>query len=415
MRKAEFAEPLTQVQPTEQLFVDRLAYALTFARNAIQHLIVEGHTAPEDAPWFVRAEKIIAETAFLIAFCRNSKVHDKINDSLSSLVEVLEPLARSKAMQLNTCLKPSLALDYAHAHICMHYAGYRDEKFDTILSASLQSSAFEGIERTPYRMMEREWLMSIWNKEYANNIRFWIPLSCLKHPVDLFSESTDGAYAITHAVMYGAFGNNTIADINLDILFDTIESLLVRYMDEQNYDIAGELLIAWPILKRKMSPIAAFALDCLFKIEARVGFLPSPGLDRTMIDDKEQKARRTYIYSINYHTALVMGLLCSSLLENAETEINTNNYPYPDKINEIIYKELHAGKEAHWREFFLELDAQQKEELTPWLYQVCLTRWIKEKKYGKVKELLELSSDEFNGLTIRRQADELIERLRLIG
>lgn len=343
-------------------------------------------------------------------------MYNEVDEPLSKLVAVLQPLARSKAMQLNICLKPALALDYAHAHICLHYAGYPDEKMDNILSTALKSMAFEGIERTPYRMMEREWLMRIWNNQYTGNTRFWIPLSNLEHPVDLFNESTDGAYAVTHAVMYAAFGGNSIPGIETDTLFEIIESLLVRYIDEQNYDIAGELLVAWALLLKNMSAAAAFALDCIFKIEARVGFLPSPGLDRSMIDDKDQQTRRTYIYSINYHTALVMGLLCSSLLENTKKqEPITNEYSYSKELRTALHTELHSGKDVHWKEFFFLLDASQQEALTPWLYQLCLTRWIKEKKYGKVKELLELNNNELEALVISRQAHELLERLRLIA
>lgn len=412
MREAVFANDITFNIPGKQLLIDRLAHTINFAKNVVQHLLIEGHSAPEDAPWYVRPEKIIAETAFLIAFTKSNKSYAVVRDSINELAEVLIPLARSKTMQLNISLKPELALDYAHAHICLQFAGYPDEKFDKTVAAALQSMACDGIERTPYRMMEREWLMKIWDSGYKDSLKFWIPLSSLRHSVNLFSESTDGAYAITHAIMYASFNGGGIPELEDDILFQIMESLLIRYMDEQNYDIAGELLMAWPLLGKKMNSIVAFALECLFKIEAKVGFLPSPGLDISQLDPNDQKARRTYIYSINYHTALVMGLLCNCLLTNGDSNVViTKRSEYSDELKKNLTNEIRSKEHLHWVELFMTLTKPCQEQLDPWLYQVCLIRWIKEKKYGGVKKLLELSVNSSDKLVINRQAYELLQRL----
>lgn len=92
-------------------------------------------------------------------------------------------------------------------------------------------------------MMEREWLKKIWDNDRKTNMDLWRGLSCLNYPVDIFSQNSNDAYSITHAVMYGLFGRETIEDINLGMLFEIIESLLIRYLDEQNYDVVGELLM----------------------------------------------------------------------------------------------------------------------------------------------------------------------------
>ncbi len=401
--------------PEKELLVERLAHSLTFAKNVLQHLIVEGNQADESDPWFVRNEKIIAETAFLVAFSNNIIYSAEIIKARKELIEVLEPLARSKAMLLNICMQPPLALDYAHAHICLSYAGYPDERFDKALSAALQSSSVEGIERTPYRMMEGEWLKQRWKSDYESNFDFWIPLSCLHHEVDIFSPGSDGAYSVTHAIMYAAFGKKHIPGTDPGIILQWVESLLVRYMDEQNYDIAGELLMAWPLLNKHWSSTAAFALNCLFQIEERVGFLPAPGLERSLVDNAEDKnAKRTYIYSINYHTALVMGLLCSSILENPLKEnVCFNSIDCTKAWKSKIENEIFSEKEIHWKKFFLDLDSDQRDQLLPMLYQVCILRWVRDKKFGNVKSLLEISSDELRKLSISRQAEELLQRLSL--
>lgn len=402
--------------PGEDLLVRRLVYSLTFAKNTLNHLIIEDHPAPEDAPWFVKNEKIIAETAFLVAFSRNNICHSQVQMAFAELIQVLEPLARSESMLLNVCLRPGLAIDYAEAHICLDYAGYPNAQFDRALCASLESSAANSVERTPHRMMEAEWLKRLWKKGHKGDMNFWTRLSCLLHPVDVFSENADGAYSITHAIMYGAFEEKLIPGIDTERLFQMIEALLIRYLDEQNYDVAAELLIAWPLLSRKWSPTAVFALHCIFKIEDRVGFLPAPGLEREKIDGAEQMAKRTYIYSINYHTALVMGLLCNAILENpVGEEVVSLHGNYPDKWRQRIEQEIYAGKDVHWKEFYRELDTDQKENLLPMLYQVCLIRWIRKKQYGNVSELLDCADAGLQNLEASRQAKELLHRLSIIA
>lgn len=416
MRKANAAKKFEFDLPGEELLAKRLAYSLTFAKNTLKHLIIDGHPASEEAPWFVKNEKIIAETAFLIAFSKNNRSHPEVDKAFIELIEVVEPLARSKAMLTNICLKPGLALDYGQAHVCLDYAGYPNSRFDDALHAALKSSAASCVERTPYRMMEGEWLKQLWNKGIEDNMSFWTQLSCLNHAADFFSENSDGAYSITHAVMYGAFRRKEITGIDPEKLFQTIESLLIRYMDEQNYDVAGELLMTWPLLNRKWSHTALFALHCLFKIEERVGFLPAPGLERSRIDGAEQDEKRTYIYSINYHTALVMGLLCNTLLENRGCiETSSNGRSYSGKWSSIVENEISTGKEVHWKEYYQGTSDIQKQKLLPMLYQVCLIRWVREKKYGSVKKLLDNNEEALLHLPISNQAKELLLRLQILA
>ncbi len=401
--------------PEKQLFIERVVSSLEFAKRTVQHLIIEGYAAPKDAPWYVRSEKIIAESAFLMVFANSVKIYEPVAKALSALAEVLEPLARSEAMLLNICLKPDLALDYGHSHICLSYLGYPNQKFDLALADSLASEAAGGIERTPYRMLEREWLGSIWKNAYnQKGLNSWISKSCLNHPVELFSESSDGVYALTHAIMYVTFEGKKVKEFNADQIIDLVEALLVRYMDKQDYDVAGELLMAWPLLGKQLSSTASFALNCLLKIEARVGFLPAPGLDRSMVEDKGQTERRTYIYSINYHTAFVMGLLCCTLLKNYNMldVDDTTNFLNPPNLVSSLNSQLRNGKRTHWYEYYTKLDRKQQQRLVPFVYQACLVRNIQNRKYAKVAQMLQLSNDNGLGtLAMAKQAQALLDRL----
>lgn len=403
-------------RPSDAYLAERLCYALDFAKRALTHLIVEGHSAPEDAPWYVRPEKLIAETGLLMVYARAAQGYSGVANALNALADVLEPLARSKAVLGNICLKPALALDYACAHICLSYLGRPNALFDEALAGALESG--NQTERTPYRMLEQAWLMRLWNgtnKPEENAL--WTKLGCMNHRPDLFSESSDDVYATTHAAMYLFFHGETPAAVEVESLIDRIESWLVIYMDKQDYDIAGELLLAWSLTGKPFSAKALFALHCLVKIEARVGFLPAPNLNPGMIEEREPDERRTYIYSVNYHTAFVMGLLCAGLLAQVS--------PHDTVASEVIHnvewgamlkRELNAGKHAHWMDYYKSLDASQQEVLMPWLYETLLVRMLRDYRYDAVEKLLSnAKGTAFENALIYRQAASLLERIALMA
>lgn len=401
--------------PQKSFFADRLSYALDFARRTIQHLIVEGHSAPKDASWYVQSEKIIAEAAFLLVFAKAGDSNIEVKKATDALIKLLEPLSRSKSTLINICLKPALALDFAHAHICLSYLGFPNKQFDDVIEKVLSEKKM--IERRPYRMLEQEWLLEIWPHSNNNKkIDFWTKLSILNHSINLFSESSDSAYSLTHAVLYSFFNNAKIKHVDLKKITNELEGLLVIYMDKQDYDVAGELLLAWSLTQEPFSHLAIFALKCLIKIEKEVGFLPAPNLDTSMIEGREQTERRTYIFSINYHTAFVMGLLSGSMLKNFDKiSILPNQAVDSPQLKELLRAELLIGKNAHWIEYYNALDNKQKDDLLPWVYQTILARKINQHKYGSVKKIIDLTEGScLENLFITKQAKELLNRLSLI-
>lgn len=371
--------------------ISRVAYSLEFAKNTIQHLIIDGHYPSENDPWYAKPEKIIAETSFLLVFAKAVSDNKAIYQKYNALANIISPLARSKSFLINICLKPTLALDYATAHICLDYAGFPDPNFDRILADSLNSIAHKGIERLPYRELEQAWLYSIWKKiEIPKNFKKWIRLSVLYKTVDIFSESTDGVYALTHAIIYAAFDKIDIPKSQIEKVINLVESLLIRYIDEQNYDIAGELLMAWPLFGRKYSPVAEFGLHCLLYIESRVGFMPAPGLDLSKINVENINQRRSYIYSHNYHTVCVLGLLGSTLLKEISTiSENCIKMTSSRELFAELEEEILSDQSVHWVEVYKQLDEQKKQTLFPWLYHVILFRSIKRKNYKKASQIIQ--------------------------
>ena len=415
MKATQAPFDVTAIMPDQAFLAGRMAYALDFARRTVVHLITEGHAAGEDDPWYVRPEKIIAEAALLMVYAKAGKPDAAVKEALAALYDVLEPLARSKAVLGNICLKPAMALDYGCAHLCLSYLGYPNALFDEAMEQALRAN--KHTERTPYRMLEQAWLKTLWKGAGTQQeLALWSSLGCLNQAPDLFSESSDDVYATTHAAMYLFFDGQAAAPVDTDSLIAYLESWLVIYMDKQDYDIAGEVLQAWAMTGRPFSTIALFSLTCLVEIEKRVGFLPAPNLDLSLIEGREQQERRTYIYSVNYHTAFVMGLLCASLFRRGEWHAcETDAACYDAEWNALLKAELQTGTPAHWMDYYKTLEAPQKEALMPWLYQVVLTRKIRGYDYDAAKKLIDRAKGTaMENLVISQQAVELLSRIGLV-
>ncbi|MCP2937535.1 hypothetical protein NK983_33055, partial [Salmonella enterica subsp. enterica serovar Typhimurium] len=79
------------------------------------------------------------------------------------------------------------------------------------------------------------------------------------------------------------FDREAVVPLPLDELTGYLESWLIIYIDREDYDIAGELLLAWTLTGRPFNDVALFAWHCLQHIEQRVGFLPAPNLDLNLL------------------------------------------------------------------------------------------------------------------------------------
>lgn len=226
------------------------------------------------------------------------------------------PFARSDRARAGICLTPARALGYATAHICLQRLGYRDVEFDLLLSRSLAGSAARSGEAAPHRQLELDWLRALTDgseNESQGAERSLAAHSILAQPVDLLSAGRSDMYAFTHALMFlTGFG------VTLDCLPRPeqclaleAEALLAAALDDQDYDVAAELLLTWPLLNLDWSPAATFAFSVLTHVEDRAGFLPSP---MTRVDRYEALApeeRPRYALATAYHGVFTMGLLCA--------------------------------------------------------------------------------------------------------
>ena len=93
-----------------------------------------------------------------------------------------------------------------------------------------------------------------------------------------------------------------------EILLDA-EAALSRCLDHQDYDLAGEVLLAWPLTGRSWGAIGAFGFRVLAHVEDQAGFLPSSSTRIDRLNRLHGEDRAKYLLATAYHTGVA---LCSS-------------------------------------------------------------------------------------------------------
>ena len=410
--------------------VRRLCGALDLARQAVERFAAKGFTAPADPAVRVQPEKLIGETAILL-YAASAAARPELRDRIEAIARLLMPHARSERMMLGICLEPSVALDYAEAHILLSALGYRDAHFDALLRQCVTSQAGAGRERVPHRALEQQWIAGIWRQS--------APQACgraprraldlvLKRPLDVLSRGLDEAYAFTHALMYVAdFGRRRcrLPRARAAITAEA-QALLARCLDEENYDLGGEMLMAWPLTGAPWSAGATFGFRVLAALEDRDGMLPAPGVRSAAAAKRDGKAsagERNGAPSADermargYHTAYVMGLLCAAALSpGSAPPLQFPAYPAPQAGSaDAMLRFLDGGgPKPFWQQNFERLAGAERDALAGFLLDVALARTVRRRDFSAVHALLKTGyACGLAGTPAGSQAAEMLERLAM--
>lgn len=397
----------------------RLCHALDIAKLAVERLAVQGYTDPDELANSLRPEKLISETALLLLAASTASPQLEVNQRIQCVAECLLPQARSERILLEVCLKPSLALDFAQAHICLARIGFPDSRFDDVLRQIDTSQARGGCERPPHRVLEQEWLSATRTGSKPRSPKDTSPTaltSVLNRPMDLLNGSREDLYAFTHALMY-------IADFNLQpsrlprpraAILAEAEAALARCLDDEDYDLGGEVLLAWPLTGNSWSAASGFGFRVLAHVEDQAGFLPAPSTRLKRLNELQGDARTDYLLATAYHTAYVMGLLCAAALQPGRTppsKIRSRNV-VPGAADKVLPFLQSDGDPAHWRDQLSRLTELERDSIAGFLLAMALRRKARDRDFAALRELLAVGY----GLGLAdtpasSQAAELLQRL----
>jgi hypothetical protein len=393
----------------------RLCRALDIAANTLKYFAHSGYADHELPAYSFGSEKPIAETAMLLYASAAARDRPNVASRIEALARALEPHARSERVLLNIALRPALLHTFAVPHVLLSKLGYEDGAFDEYLKCCITSEARNGQDRQFSSSIERNWILSLWdNYQKDSNCRTNLAESLLNWPVDILGGSRADAYALTHLLFfYTDFGLKSprLPRRRSSILEET-SSLLAKYVDVGDYDLAGEILWAWPLLRAVWNPCAAFGFRLLASVEDHVGVLPCGGIDEARLLRLEGEDRARYALGTGYHTALVMGFLCAlSLRPGRCPPANISGRLFGKSCLHTLLRHMDDGQ-VYWPTELFKLQEREQQVLVPFLLDILIARSCKTNDYEGVKMLLSLASEyDIPVSPMCRQASELLQRI----
>ena len=374
-----------------------ISFSLDVARRSLTILTPDGYVDDDDPALNVTAEKVVAESAILLlAAARAASRSAALRRRVDVLAKRLAAVARTEAMRARICTEPSVALDHSCAHICLSAAGYPDPRYDRLIRSVLEGAVPNGDrDRLPSQKLENGWLRDLLYSHppsrSANDGRN-VEDSALGRPLDTMTGTGEDAYALTHAVMFASDLGRKRIDLPrpVDEIGADLDAALAVALDRHDYDIAGELLLCWPMLGIEWSPTAVFAYQLLGAVHERAGFVPTPIVDLVRYRKLDQRARTRYLLATTYHTVFVMGLL-------GATVIPANRPPGPIPVTSgyseptILLPLLSSAKPPQWWTDYAACAEHERRALTPLLLTVALRRAIDSRNLSLVDELVRIA------------------------
>jgi hypothetical protein len=412
-------EPLQEEAGARQCLLKRLGLALKIARRTVRFLGEDGFDGAELPEGNFAAEKPLAETAILLYAASQERAHLAIRERFDGLVEDLIPYARSKRMAWDVLRFPSICLQLATPHIILNTLGREDSRFDALLSGAEAAGASRGHEAVPYRELEIVWLRSIWrNDTPGSELEEIARKTALGNPIDLLNGTRDDAYAHTHAVMYyTAFGNwQSPLPRPAEEFLGESAAVLARALMMEDYDLAAEALMAWPLTSSNWSAAAAFGFRVVASLEDKAGYLPAARFASKRILELNGDEKTKHALASSYHTAYVMGMLCAVSLKPEMTspfEITGPQFP-PSLIDSLVAALPKTG--AHWEHVFQSLTPNEQAALGPFLLDVAIIQSSRKRDFAQVARLLETAiRNGMAGTTLCAQSAELLSRIAAFG
>ena len=407
--------------------VRRVIRALDVATRTVRTIVEAdpanaGSAPPTESRDGMGREKAVAETAMLLLCAEPVRsLDERIREQAGAVAALLVPQARRADVLGAICLDPGLARDHAFAHAVLSRLGCPDPAVDRLLSESLAMGAGFGPERLPHRRLEQDWLARVWSAGETPRRRDarLVAESMLGRPMDALGSTRLDIYAFTHAVMYASdLGERRIRlPRPLRAIAADADAALAFGLDSNDFDLAAEVLLTWPMLGLPWSPAAIFAFRLLAGVEDDFGFLPGSSFDVARYEALSGDERSRFALATSYHTAYVMGFLCAAALrQGCAPPAAVPPARRSRGAGAAMLRLLDSdGPTACWRKPFDALAPRQQDSVAPLVLAALLRRARTKGDLGLVRQALEaaLAHDLVDG-PAPAQAAALLRRSRAL-
>ena len=200
------------------------------------------------------------------------------------------------------------AFTYFIPYLCLRTMGYRSDDWEDLLTYNIQSSIIPTPEVSPYRILE-QWHL-LWRAGVLQNEPNWENLTTptlLAQHWNAAWIDIDGAYAITHTIFYLTDMGNWGLQYNekKKQIKSLIESLLVRYLRKQHWDLVGELLLNLDVIQAGDSAIQANAEHIFYRNMRDDGAIPADDIGAQEMQNCPEEEMDKVFFRVCYHSTLV--------------------------------------------------------------------------------------------------------------
>jgi hypothetical protein len=381
----------------EDDLIARLCGALDFAACAVREL---GACADDmERPAGVERERLVAETARLLLAASHVESYAAVGPRVLRVASLLVPHARSQRVLRAICLEPAMALEHAAAHICLNRLGYYDPDFDAALDLSVASAASGGHERVPHRMLEQEWLKQGWlYPEGLPKLKAGAQMAhcVLSRTMDLLAGSSEDVRSFARALM-------CLRDFNLfprplprarEALLAEAEGMLERCLEQEDYALAAEVLLAWPLTGEIWSAAAAFGFRVVMGAQCR----------------KSVSGEYAAIYG--------MGILCAACLApGRRPPVRVAAEGARGGVFGAIFDCVDTeGLPERWVQELAGMEAKEREPLAELVLGIGLQREFRRREFAAMERLLAVAKGlGLGGSPVAVQAGEMMARVASCG
>jgi hypothetical protein len=254
---------------------------------------------------------------------------------------------------------------------------------DQLLASSLAISDPCGggsPERLAHRRLEQHWLLRVWGRPASRQIESrTLADSMLAGRVDALTSNRLDLYALTHSVMYASdIGHRRLrlARSRTEIQADALAGLAYA-LPAADYDLAGELLMTWPLLGGDFSPSAEFAWMVLTRVVGEFGVLPGIQYERGRRETLPPDVADEYVLTTCYHAVFVMGMLCAIMLR--QDRLRPGGVPRAGgskgaaaDLLTLLDAEVAAVVESSWRRALRTMSPRSQDAVAPLILAILL-------------------------------------------
>ncbi len=391
---------------------DRTVAALALAADVLDEFGTTGYVDAQRPALSFGPDKVIAESAMLAYTASGASDGYRLTSAVADVVERLVPLCRSAQALADAALNPQRAFKYAIPHRLVTALGRPDDRFDRFILAQCRTARSHAGELPPVAELERAWVMGGWTRATGRGAD---PLdvrgTALAKPVNLLTVDREEAYALTHELFYVSDFARTPARRlprpRRAVLADA-SALLARFVRLEDYDLSGELLMAWPELGAPWDPVATFCFRVLAEVADAVGMLPCGNVDPARAASLAPEEAGRYLRATGYHTAFVMGFCCAAALRAGPPPlVAAAAVPDADVVWPELYDLIDHGR-GHWQPVFETLAEPDKRALTPLLADMATLDGLDVRDYRRTALVLDVAArGGFEG-PLQRQARTML-------